>query len=173
MKWLEREKLEEKVFDRMNDHPSGWRLVYTVNTKEQYSIGIINKSLNEQYWLKFPSPHSLRAIGFESTLNEGFEALGGPYFDINHGFRPIKISNSELEKMKKTGRLITSVMEKMQRAKGREPEPYDERKFGIRGPYPNFIIYDIGSISPAQRELEEKMQEEIDRLERRNTSYII
>ena len=100
MNRLEAERLEEKVFDRMNDYPSGWRLLYTIDKKEQFSIGIINTKLNEQYWLKFPSPYSLRAIGFESSLDGGFEDLKGPYFDIDFGFRSIKVSKREMEKMR-------------------------------------------------------------------------
>ena len=171
MKVLKSEQLEKKVFERMNEYPPGWRVFYTVNKKEQFSIGIINRELNEQYWLKFPSPYSLRVIGFESTLDEGFEFLEDSYFDKDFGFRPIKISEREMEKMRKRGKIISSVRRKIEEATRRAPEPYDDSS--IVGPYPTFPIENLGDISPAQRELETKMDEKIEKLDKRNLNYIV
>jgi len=171
MKVLKPEQLEKKVFERMNEYPPGWRVFYTVNKKEQLSTGIINRELNEQYWLKFLSPYSLRVIGFESSFDEGFGFLDDPYFDKDFGFRPIKISKREMEKYRKTGKIISSLSRKIEEATRKSPEPYDDSS--IVGPYPVFPIENLGDISPAQSELEAKMDEEIERLDKRNLKYIV
>jgi hypothetical protein len=171
MKILKTEELEEGLSERMNEHPLGWRHFYTVNKKGHYGLGFVNKILNIQYWLKFPSIYSSRAIGFESTLDEELPFLNDPYFNRDFGFRSIKISEKEMGRVRKSGRIIGSVWRKIQKAMRSPPEPYSG--YGIIGPYPNRVLKDLDDISPAQMELEIKMQEEIEKFEKRNTNYII
>lgn len=173
MKTLKPEDVERKVKERYNDYPLGWKVLYTIDKRGYSSIGLINRKIGEQYWVKFSSHFSPQGIGAIATLNEDFPVLNDPFYDKDFGIRFLDLTDKEREKIFKEGKIISSVSTKIIKTlEKKKPEPDDFRKVRLVGPYPGFAINDLGDISPAQKQLEIKMQEEIERLTRRQTCYI-
>jgi len=173
MKILRPEEVERKVKERYSDHPLGWKVLYTVDKKGYPSVGLINRNIGEQYWIKFSSRFSPQGVGAIATLNEEFPVLNDPFYDKDFGIRFLDLTDKEKEKVFKEGRITSSVSIKIRRAfEKKKPESDDIRKVRIVGPYPGFAINDLGDVSPAQRELEVKMQDEIERLTKKQTCYI-
>jgi hypothetical protein len=173
MKILKREELEEKLSERYNDHPIGWKCFQARDKKGYYAVGWVNRRVGEQYWLKFASLYSPTCVGFISTFNEDFPFLKDPAFDRDYGIRTVDITRDEERKMAERGRMISSVLEKIITSINKTPEPDDEKKFRIGGPILHLPVTCLEDISPAQRALEEKMEEEIGRLDKpRISGYI-
>jgi hypothetical protein len=173
MKIVNPEEVERKAKEKYNEQPLGWKILYTVDKRGYPSVGLVNRHIGEQYWIKLSSPFSPRGVGTIATLNEEFPVLNDPSYDKDFGIRFLELTDKEKEKAFKGGKIISSVSEKIRRAFEKDkPEPEDTRKIRIVGPYPDFAVNDLGDISPAQRELEAKMQDEIERLTKRQTCYI-
>jgi len=173
MKILKPEEVERRAKERYNSYPLGWRFLYTVDKKGYHSIGLVNQKIGEQYWVKFSSHFSPQGVGAIATLDENFPVLNDPFYDKDFGIRFLDLTDKEKEKLFNEGKIISSVSRKIRKTlKKNKPKPDDIRRIRITGPYPNFTINDLGDISPAQRQLEIKMQEEIERLTKRQTYYI-
>jgi hypothetical protein len=170
MKVLKRDELEKKLSERYNDHPEGWKCFHTRDKKGYYTVGWVNRKVGEQYWLKYVSRYSPTCIGFISTFNEDFPFLKDPAFDKDYGIRIVDVTRDEEKKMAEKGSMISSVLKKIIIAMNKPPEPDDEEKHVARGPISNLVTTCLEGISPAQRELEIKMQEEIERLDRQRAS---
>jgi len=171
MKILKQEELEAKLNERYNDHPEGWKCFHTHDKKGYYAIGWVNRKIGEQYWFKFSSQYSPNGIGCISTFNEDFQFLKDTAFDRDYGIRIVDITRDEEKRMFETGKMISSVIEKFEKAMNKPPEPNNEEKPRLCGPR-NIIITCLEDISSSQRELEIKMQEEIERLTKNQTHYI-
>lgn len=172
MKVLTPEQLEEKLLERYNDHPLGWKCFWTCDKKGNYGIGWVNRKIGEQYWVKLSSPYGQHGLGFICTFNEEFPFLNEPGFDKDYGIRSFHITSEEREKMFKNGRMISSVLRKMGEARRKPPESDDITKPRIMGPYPNRIITCLEDISPSQEELEIKMQRTMERFNKSQLVYI-
>jgi len=171
MKILKQEELEAKLSERYNDHPIGWKCFHARDKKGYYAVGWVNRRIGEQYWLKFASRYSPTCVGFISTFNEDFPFLKDPAFDKDYGIRIVDVTRNEERKMVEKGSMISSVFKKIIIAMNKKPpEPDDEEKHRVRGPVPHPPVTCFEDISPAQRELEIKMQEEIERLNRQRIS---
>lgn len=174
MKILKQEELEAKLSERYNDHPEGWKCFNARDKKGFYSVGWVNRRIGEQYWLKFASQYSPTCIGFISTFNEDLPFLKDPVFDKDYGIRIVDVTRDEERKMAEKGSMISSVFKKIIIAMEKKPpEPDDEEKHRVRGPRSNILVTCLEDISPAQKELERKMQEEIERLDRQRISGYI
>ena len=172
MKVLKKEELEEKLSERYNDHPEGWKCFHTLDKKGYYAVGWVNRKIGEQYWFKFASQYSPSGVGFVSTFNEDFPFLKDPAFNRDYGIRIVNLTQDEEKKMFEKGRMISSVLEKLAIAMNKLPEPDNEKKHRVRGPCLNIVITCLEDISPSQKELEIKMREEIERLNKQNLSYV-
>jgi len=116
MEILKPEEVEKKLKERYNDNPLGWKFLYSVDRKGYTSVGLINRSLGEQYWVKFSSPFSPQGVGAISTLNENFPVLNNPFYDKDFGIRFLDLTDKEKEKILKEDRIISSVLRKIERA---------------------------------------------------------
>jgi len=173
MKILKQDELERKLVERYNDHPIGWKCFHARDKKGYYAVGWVNRRVGEQYWLKTASQYSPTCVGFISTFNEDFPFLKSPEFDKDYGIRIVDATRDEERKMAAKGIMISSVFKKIINAMDKKPEPDDEEKHRIRGPIPRLLVTCLEDISPAQGELEIKMREEIERLDRlRISGYV-
>ena len=171
MKILKQEELEAKLSERYNDHPEGWKCFHARDKKGYYSVGWVNRRIGEQYWLKFASRYSPTCVGFISTFNEDFPFLKDPAFDKDYGIRIVDVTRDEEKKMAEKGSMIFSVFKKIITAIDKKsPEPDDERKCRVHGPAPRLLVTCLEDVSSSQRELEIKMREEIERLNRQRIS---
>ena len=173
MRILKPEEVKRKAKEKYNDNPLGWKVLYTIDKKGYPSIGLVNRRMGEQYWIKYSSVFSQQGVGAIATLNEDFPVLNDPFFDKDFGIRFLDLTGKEIKKIFEEGKLTSSVSKKIGRTyKRRKPESDDPRKVRMIGLYPGFVLNDLGNVSTAQRQLEIKMQKEIDRLTERQTTYI-
>jgi hypothetical protein len=177
MKTLTPEELERKMLERYNDHPLGWRLVYTTDKKGRHSIGLVNSRIGEQYWLCYPSMFSSKAVGFVGTLNEDFPFKNYSQYDSNFGVRYVDVTSEEAKRMIRSGGIIRSVMRRVEAAAKGLPEKFDKKKqrtkVTVNGGVSNeFFDMSLSDIMPSQAELEARMEKELERLEKRSIAYI-
>jgi hypothetical protein len=171
MKILKEKELEAKLNERYNDHPEGWKCFRARDKKGHYAVGWVNRRIGEQYWLKFASQYSPTCVGFISTFNEDFPFLKDSAFDKDYGIRIVDVTCDEEKKMAEKGSMISSVLKKIIIVMDKKPpEPDDEEKHRTCGAIPNLLVTCLEDISPSQKELEIKMQEEIERLDRQRIS---
>lgn len=171
MKILKQGEFERKLVERYNDHPIGWKCFHARDKKGYYAVGWANRRIGEQYWLKFASQYSPTCVGFISTFNEDFPFLKNPAFDKDYGIRIVDVTRDEERKMAEKGSMMSSVLKKIINAMDKKPpEPDDEEKHRACGAIPRLLVTCLEDISPAQRGLEIKMREEIERLDRQRIS---
>jgi len=165
------DELEKELFYRLNDCPLGWKYFYVfIDNKDQVGAGVVNKIVGEQYWFLQTSPHSGRIVGYKSTYDDDLQFLNKFFKGVNFGFRPIRLSEREKKKMAKSGRIVSSVLRKIEAAKRMPPSQAGE--YNIIGPYPPFQLDDLGDVSPATRELWIKMQEDLKRFDESYMTYV-
>jgi hypothetical protein len=176
MKSLTPEQLQEKLVKSYNEHPPGWKLVYTIGKDGRCDMGVVNPIVGVQYWLCQTSPFSSNEVGFEGTVGEDFPFKGSGNYDTDFGVRYADATSEEKEAFLKSGRMPASVKKRLADISGSKPEPFDDDKTRINPHVMNMrsrvILGKLSEICPSQAEFETKMQEEIKRMEKWNLGYV-
>lgn len=172
MKALKKDEFDRKLSERYDDHPSGWRCFYTVDKEGRLSFGFVNRNIGEQYWLKFCSAYGSQCLGFVGTLEEDFPFLNNPFYNNEFGVRFFNLSSEEKEALFKKGIMLSSIFEKAREETKKPPQNTDAKKdIQVTCPLPRIEEISLKDISPAQRELETRMREEIDRFNQHCIAY--
>ncbi|MFH1473411.1 MAG: hypothetical protein ABIE55_00820 [Candidatus Aenigmatarchaeota archaeon] len=171
-------KFNEKLIKRYDNHPLGWGYFYGKDKNGCYNIIMANKILEEQFWLKFTSPHGYDhiCVGVRAGFNDKeLSLLNDSFFDEEFGIRPLNLTEKEIKDLlNKRGYAISRLKEEEERAKKAHPVSYDEAdtEMMMVGPFTGFDIIDLEDISPSQMELNIKLEDELKRLGKKYLNYI-
>jgi hypothetical protein len=179
MEILDEERLHEKMWKAYDDHPLGWKYFFGKDRNGNYNVVIANRILGEQYWMKFTSPYGKDQIcvGVRAGIgDEEMSKMKRTFFDMDFGVRPVNLTENEATELLKGNRkVILKEVEEIEKSMNNSPVSRDEVETSVvtvEGLYQILDVKSLEDISPRQKELNEKLEDELRRLKRKHLNYI-
>jgi hypothetical protein len=162
MEILDEKRLHEKMWKAYDNQPIGWK----------YFFG---KDKNGNYTSPYGKDHI--CVGIRAGIDdEELSNMTNTFFDMEFGVRPVNLSKEEVSELMKGNRtVLMKEVEEIEKSMQQFPVPRDEVETSVvtvTGLYQPLNIQNLEDISPSQKELSNKMEEELKRLERIHLNYI-